>query len=165
MIFESFFFFFFYKKKMWDLRVGQERRLRVEGLVLSNCGAGKYSWESLGQSVLKEINLEYSLEGLMLKLRLQYLGHLMQRAHWKRLWCWERLRAGGEGSNRQWDDWIASPTQWTWVWANFAEVSRVAKSRTQLSHWTTANVLERNITKTHHSSYYLQSEVSSINLT
>ena len=49
-----------------------------------NCGAGDDSWESLGQqgnqSILKEINPEYSLEGLMLKLQLQYFGHLMQRA-------------------------------------------------------------------------------------
>ena len=36
-------------------------------------------------------------------------------AHWKRSWCWERLRAGGEGGNREWDGWMASPTQWTWV--------------------------------------------------
>ena len=37
---------------------------------------------------------------------------------WKRFWCWERLRAGGEGDNRGWDGWMASPTQWTWVWVN-----------------------------------------------
>ena len=35
--------------------------------------------------------------------------------HWKRPWCWERLRAGGEGDGRGWDGWMASPTQWTWV--------------------------------------------------
>ena len=71
------------------------------------------------QSILKEIIPEYSLEGLMLKLKLQYFGHLMRRAtDWKRPWCWERLRAGGEGSNRGWSGWVASPTQWTWVWAN-----------------------------------------------
>ena len=35
-----------------------------------------------------------------------------------RPWCWERLRAGGEGDNREWDGWMASPTQWTWVWVN-----------------------------------------------
>ena len=35
--------------------------------------------------------------------------------HWKRPWCWERLRAGGEGDDRGWDGWMASPTQWTWV--------------------------------------------------
>ena len=33
-------------------------------------------------------------------------------------WCWERLRAGGEGDDRGWDGWLASPTQWTWVWVN-----------------------------------------------
>ena len=37
---------------------------------------------------------------------------------WKRPWCWERLRAGGEGDDRGWDGWMASPTQWTWVWVN-----------------------------------------------
>ena len=38
--------------------------------------------------------------------------------HWKKSWCWERLRARGEGGDRGWDGWMASPTQWTWVWAN-----------------------------------------------
>ena len=38
--------------------------------------------------------------------------------HLKRPWCWERLRAGGEGDNRGWDGWMASLTQWTWVWVN-----------------------------------------------
>ena len=39
-------------------------------------------------------------------------------SHWKRPWCWERLRAGGEEGNRGWDGWMASLTQWTWVWAS-----------------------------------------------
>ena len=38
--------------------------------------------------------------------------------HWKRLWCWEGLGAGGEGDDRGWDIWMASPTLWTWVWVN-----------------------------------------------
>ena len=38
--------------------------------------------------------------------------------HWKRLWCWEGLRAGGEGDDRGWDGWMASLTPWTWVWVN-----------------------------------------------
>ena len=41
-----------------------------------------------------------------------------QLTHWKRLWCWESLRAGGEGDNRGWDGWMASLTQWRWVWVN-----------------------------------------------
>ena len=38
--------------------------------------------------------------------------------HWKRLWCWEGLGAGGKGDTRGWDGWMASPTRWTWVWVN-----------------------------------------------
>ena len=71
------------------------------------------------QSILKEISPGCSLEGLMLELKLQYFGHLMQRADsFEKTWCWERLRAGGEGDGRGWDGWMASPTQWTWVWVN-----------------------------------------------
>ena len=71
------------------------------------------------QSILKEISPEYSLEELMLKLKLQYFDHLMRRTdYWKRPWCWERSKAGGEGDDRGWDGCMASPTQWKWVWAN-----------------------------------------------
>ena len=61
-------------------------------------------------------------------LKLQYFGHLMQRADSlgkkqkktkKLTWCWERLKAKGEGDDRGWDGWMALPTQWTWVWVNF----------------------------------------------
>ena len=57
------------------------------------------------QSIQKEIIPEYSLEGLMLKLKLQYFGHLMRRTDSleKSQWCWERLKAGGEGDDRGWD--------------------------------------------------------------
>ena len=47
--------------------------------------------------------------------------------HWKRPWCWERLRAGGEVGDRGWDGWMASPTQWTWVWANSGRWWRTGK--------------------------------------
>ena len=71
------------------------------------------------QSILKEINPEYSLEALMLKLKLQSLATWCKALpHWKRPGCWEWLKAGGEGDNRGWDSWMASPTQWTWVWVN-----------------------------------------------
>ena len=46
-------------------------------------------------------------------------GHLMQRVDsLEKPWCWEGLGAGGEGDDRGWDGWMASPTQWTWVWVN-----------------------------------------------
>ena len=71
------------------------------------------------QSILKEISPGCSLEGLMWKLKLQYSGHLMRRADYlKRPWCWERLKAGGEGYDRGWDGRMASPTQGTWLWVN-----------------------------------------------
>ena len=67
-----------------DVRLRPYGRLSTEELMLSNCGVGEASRQSLGlqrdQSILKEINPEYSLEGLMLKLKLQYFGHLMGRA-------------------------------------------------------------------------------------
>ena len=71
------------------------------------------------QPILKEISPGCSLEGLMLKLKLQYFGHLMEElTHWKRLWCWEGLGAGGEGDHKGWGSWMTSPNQWTWVWVN-----------------------------------------------
>ena len=71
------------------------------------------------QSILKEISPEYSLEGLMLKLKLHTLvTWYKELTHWRRPWYWERLKAGGEGDDRGWDGWMASLTRWTWVWAS-----------------------------------------------
>ena len=71
------------------------------------------------QSILKEISPGISLEGMMLKLKLQFLATSCEElTHWKRLWCWEGLEAGGEGDDRGWDGWMASLTRWTWVWVN-----------------------------------------------
>ena len=72
------------------------------------------------QSILKEISPGCSLEGLILKVKLQYFGHLIWTvdSFEKTLKGWERLKAGGEGDGRGWDGWMASPTQWTWVWVN-----------------------------------------------
>ena len=64
------------------------------------------------QSILKEISPEYSLEGTDIRRNCKELTHL------KRSWYWERLKAGGEGDDRGWDGWIASMTQWTWVWVS-----------------------------------------------
>ena len=47
--------------------------------------------------------------------------------HFKRPWCWERLKAGGEGDNRGWGGWMASPTQWTWIWTNSRRWWRTGK--------------------------------------
>ena len=50
-----------------------------------------------------------------------------ESTHWKRLWCWERLKAGREGDDRGWDCWLASLTQWTWVWVDSRKWLRTGK--------------------------------------
>ena len=71
------------------------------------------------QSILKDISPGITLEGMMLKLKLQYFGHLMQRVDsLEKTPCWEGLGAGGEGDDRGWDGWMASLTRWTWVRVN-----------------------------------------------
>ena len=72
-----------------------------------------------------------------------------ESTHWKRPWCWDWLGAWGEGDDRGWDGWMASPTWWTWVgkfWALVmdkeawhAVIHEVAKSQTWLSDWTKRN--------------------------
>ena len=105
---------------MWEL--DYKKKLSSKELMLLNCGAGEDSrvpWTARrsNKSILKEISPEYSLEGLMLKLKLQYFGHLIQGAD-----SFEKTLMLGkiesEGDDRGWDGWMASPTQWTWVWVD-----------------------------------------------
>ena len=68
------------------------------------------------QSILKEISPEYSLEGLMLKLKLQYFGHLMGRTDsLEKTPMLGKIKIGGERDNRGWDGWMVPLTQWSWV--------------------------------------------------
>ena len=120
-----------------DVRVGLWRKLSGKELMLLNCGVGEDSWESLlspvtstagycfcfgsarrsNQSILKEISPGISLEGLMLKLKLQYFGHLM----WRVDSLEKTLMLGGIGGRRRrgrlrmrWL--VTSLTGWMWVW-------------------------------------------------
>ena len=98
------------------------------------------------QFILKEISSEYSLDCCWSWNSNTLATWCEELAHWKRPWCWERLKAKGEGDDRGWDGWIASLAQCTWVWANWelvidrepwhAAVHGVAKCRTRLSDWT-----------------------------
>ena len=108
-----------------DVRVGPQRKLSAEELMLLNCGVGedlRVFWiaRRSNHSILKEISPEYSLEGLKLKLKLQLISWSPDAKNWLigKDWCWERLKAGGEGDNREWDGWLASPIWWTWVWTS-----------------------------------------------
>ena len=108
-----------YACESWTIKKAEHRRIDAFEL---------WCWRRLlrvpwtarrsNQSILKEISPGCSLEGHWswnsntLAIWCEELTHL------KRPWCWERLRTGGEGDNRGWDSWMASPTRWTWVWVD-----------------------------------------------
>ena len=108
------------------------------------------------QSILKEISPEYSLEGLMPSWNSSTLATWCEElTHWKRPWCWERLKAGGEGEGRWWDGGMASRTQWTWVLASSGRWWRTGKPSVQqflgsqrVGHdrdWTARSLLARKL--------------------
>ena len=72
------------------------------------------------QSILKEMSPEYSLEGLMQKLKLQYFGHLMRKTDsLEKTLMLGKIEGRRRRGNRGWDGWMASPTEWTWVCVDF----------------------------------------------
>ena len=110
-----------------DVRIGLQRKLSAEERILLNCGAEEDSWESLGlqwdptslSSRKSVLNIQWkdwcwSWIPILLATWFEELTHL------KRPWCWERLKSGGEGGDRGWDGWMASPIRWTWVWVSSA---------------------------------------------
>ena len=94
--------------------------------MLLNCGVGEDSWESLG---LQGDPTSQTYRKLVLNIHWKdwcwswssntLATWYKELTHWKRPWCWERLKAGGEGDDRGWDGWMASPTWWTRVGASF----------------------------------------------
>ena len=110
---------------MYGCEVELWRKLSTKELMLLNCGIGEDSWESLGlqgdptspfwrRSALGFLWREWywSWNSSTLATSCEEL------THWKSLWYWEGLAAGGEGDDRGWDGWMASLTRWTWVWVN-----------------------------------------------
>ena len=107
---------------MWD---GLWRKLNAKTLMLLNCGVGEDSWESLElQGDPTSPSWRRSVLGVHWRdwcwsWNSNTLATSCEElTHWKRPWCWEGLGAGGEGDDRGWDGWMASPTQWAWVWVS-----------------------------------------------
>ena len=109
-----------YGCESWTVKKAEHRRIDASEL---------WCWRRLlrvpwtakrsNQSILKEISPGCSLEGMMLKLKLQYFGHIM----WRVDSLEKTLMLGGiggirRGDDRSWGGWMTSPTQWTWVWVN-----------------------------------------------
>ena len=108
-----------YECESWSIR-----KLSTEELNVLNCGVGADSWQSLAlqdqthqssrKSVLNIIWKDWCWSWSFNTLA----TWCKEPTHWKRPLCWERSKARGEGDNRGWDSWMASLTQWTWVWAS-----------------------------------------------
>ena len=103
----------------WTIKKAERRRIEAFEL---------WCWRRLlrvpwtarrsNQSILKEISPEYSLQGLILKLKLPYFGHLMRRTDsLKKTLILRKIEGRRKGDDRRWDGWMASSTWWTWVWA------------------------------------------------
>ena len=145
-----------------DVRIGLWRKLSAEELMLLNCGVEEDCWESLGLKGDPTSPLwRRSALGVHWKDWCQgwnsntLATSWEELSHWKRLWCWEGLGAGGEGDDKGWDGWMASPTRWTWVWVNsgswgwtgkpgvlwFMGSQRVGHDWETELNWTASNVL------------------------
>ena len=150
-----------------DVRVGVQRKLRAEELMLLNCGVreslrqqGDLTCPSQRKSVL---NIHW--KDLCWSWNSNTLATWCEEpTHWKILWCWERLKMGGEGDDRGWDGWMASPTQWTWWvssriwwWTGRPGVlqsmgsQRVRYDWTAEPNWTTVHACAINPSRMRHS--------------
>ena len=107
-----------------DVSIGLWRKLSTEKLMLLNCGVGEDSWESLDckeiQPVYPKGNQSWIFIGRTDAEAETPIVWPPDGKNWLiwRPWCWERLKAGGEGDDRGWDGWMASMTLWTLVWVN-----------------------------------------------
>ena len=143
-----------YGCESWTLKKAEHRRIDAFEL---------WCWKRLlrvpwtarrsNQFILKEISPGCSLEGLVLM-------HLM--THWKRPWCWERLKTGIEGDDRGWDGWMASPSQWTLVWVNSGSSwwtgKPGGKSRTRLSDWTELNYVSGQFSESLETKWWIRTQ-------
>ena len=108
-----------YGCESWTIKKAEHRRIDAFELWCWRRLESPLDCRRSNQSILKEISPEYSLEELVLKLKLQYFDHLMRRTDsFVKTLLLGKIEGKRRGDNRGWDGWMASPTQWTWVWVN-----------------------------------------------
>ena len=140
-----------YGCESWTIKKAECQRIDFELWCWRRCLRVPWAARGSNQSILKEVNPEYSLEGLMLKLKLQYFGHLVRRVDLlEKTMMLGKIEGRRRRGDRGWDGWMASLTQWTWVWASSgrvkdreawcAAVQGVTKNWTGFSDRTTKSI-------------------------
>ena len=137
-----------YKCESWTIKKAERRRIDSFELWWRRPLRVPWTARRSNQSILKELSvLNIHWKDCCWNWNSNTLATWCEElTHRKRSWCWERLKVGKEGANRGWDGWMASLTQWTWVWVNFGSwwwTGRPgmlqfmgSQSRTLLSNWT-----------------------------
>ena len=108
-----------YECESWTIKKAEHQKVMLFELWYWRLLRVPWITRRSNQAILKEISPEYSLEGLMLNLKLQYFGHLMRRTEsFEKTLLLRKIEGGRRKDDRRWYGWMASPTQWTWVWVN-----------------------------------------------
>ena len=107
-----------YRCESWTIKKTEHRRIDTFELWCWRLLRVTWTARRSNQSILKEISPGCSLDWCWSWNSNTLATWCEKLTHLKRPWCWERLKAGGEGDDREWDGWMASLTQWTWVWVN-----------------------------------------------
>ena len=143
-----------YGCESWTVKKAEPRRIDVFELW---CWRGllRVPWNARrsNQSILKEISPEYAVlnkDGCWSWNSNTLATWCKELTHWKRPWCWVRLKVGGEADNRGWDGWIASLARWTGVWVNSGSwwwtgrpgmLQCMGSQRVELDYWTEPNMV------------------------
>ena len=146
-----------YECESWTIKKAE--RLRIDAFEL-------YCWRRLlrvpwtarrsNQSILREISPDYSLEGLMLRPKLQYFGHLMRRTDsFEKTLMLGKTEGRRRRDDRAWDGWMASSSQWTWFWVSSERWWRIRKTGVLQSmevqrvgpNWATEKQQQRRVTE------------------
>ena len=121
---------------MWEWTIKKAEHWRINTFELCWRRFLRVPWTARrsNQPILKEISLDIHWKDWCWSSN-TLSTWCEELIHWTRSWCWARLRAGGEKGDRGWDGWMASPTQWTWVWASSRRLWRTGKPSVLQSMW------------------------------